>query len=99
MDRDLAAAILAQRDRDEEAGITREEPPLSPRGYSRDTYLRMAQVEATRVLATIVARALGDQSPPPPPFPRPVTAIQQLERDRDSQHVISVLKRVGVKGV
>lgn len=99
MDRRLAEAILAQREEDEKNGIRPEDPPLSPQGFTQGVYLQMATVEAIRILAATVRAALGDKSPPPLPLPRPVTALQQVERERDAEHVLDVLKQHGVKGI
>ncbi|QDP09776.1 hypothetical protein FNU77_08635 [Prescottella equi] len=99
MDRRLAEAILAQRGEDEKNGVEPTPTPLSPQGFTQGIYLQMATVEAIRVLTATVRAALGDKSPPPLPLERPVTAIQLVERERDSEHVLDVLRRHGVKGI
>ncbi|QOH59885.1 hypothetical protein [Rhodococcus rhodochrous] len=95
MDVELAKARLPEIGSEEDQA---EPLPPTPLGYSQSVYLQMATLEAIRSLDVTLRRVNGNNTPPPRPLPRPVTALQQLERERDQAYVNNILARLGVKG-
>lgn len=90
MDRRLAEALIDRPKPD-----TQE--PLSPRGFSHSILLQMAQIDAVRALDFTLKRVHGNKVGPPSPLPRPTTALQLLERERDRIVVDKVLAQLGLE--
>jgi len=94
MDPELAKRMLPEIGSDEDQA---EPGPPTPLGYSQSIYLQMATLEAIRSVDVTLRRVNGNNTPPPRPLPRPVTALQHLERERDQAYINNVLARMGVK--
>ncbi|MFE3754558.1 hypothetical protein ACFXO9_09650 [Nocardia tengchongensis] len=85
MDREIAEqhldaeAALGDEEIDETATTPR------PEGYTLNTYLLMAIIDALQgVQATIIAAA-GSDPPTMRPLPRPITAVETLREERRTQ--------------
>ncbi|ERB53408.1 hypothetical protein N806_19880 [Rhodococcus sp. P27] len=93
MDFELAEYLL---DQDSSAGGDAPAPLMTPLGMSREVYLQMATVEAIQGLDYTLRRVHGNKGSPPLPLERPRTALELLERERDTKSVDRVLAKLGL---
>lgn len=78
MDRSIAEQIIAQEDEDDEL----EPADPTPEGYTLDTYLLLAIIDALQGLQATVIAAAGADPPTVQPMPRPVTALDAVRDER-----------------
>lgn len=93
MDFELAEYLL---DQDASDGGDAPAPLMTPLGMSREVYLQMATVEAIQGLDYTLRRVHGNKGSPPLPLERPRTALELLERERDTKSVDRVLAKLGL---
>lgn len=99
MDFELAQMIIdAEPKPDPDNPRPAPEPkPLSPAGFTQERLLQMATVEAVRNLNHTLSRVYGGKGAPPMPYPRPTSAYQILDSERDRLEVDDVLRELGVQ--
>ena len=82
MDRELALALLDLEKAREESGEERPDPVPTPLGYSLDTYLLLAIVDALMGVQAAVIAAAGADPPTITPMQRPATAMDVVREER-----------------